>query len=260
MTPVSAAFYASLFTYAATAAGAALVFFFAKTKQSVMDAMAGFAAGVMIAASFFSLLMPAIDFAEESGVPPWIAVTSGFLAGCLLLYIADRAVPHLHPQTERTEGAQTGMRRSSLMMLAMTIHNIPEGMAVGVAFGAAASGGEGQMAAALALAVGMGIQNFPEGAAAALPMRAEGASRGRAFLWGQFSGFVEIPFAVLGAVLVSYIKPILPFMLSLAAGSMIYVVVDELIPEAHMDGKKPLVTSMLVLGLLVMMGLDVGLG
>ncbi len=243
-----------------TAAGAALVFFFVKAKQNVMDSMTGFAAGVMIAASFFSLLMPAIGYAEEAGIPPWIAVVGGFFAGCLLLFFANKAVPHLHPQSERTEGTQSGMKRSALMMLAMTIHNIPEGMAVGVAFGAAAAGGAEQLAAAFALALGMGIQNFPEGAAVSLPMRADGARRSRAFLWGQFSGLVEIPFALLGALLVSVVKPILPFMLSLAAGSMIYVVVHEMIPEAHMDGKKPLVTAMIVLGLLVMMGLDVGLG
>ena len=252
--PLYQALLATLFTWGMTAAGASLVFFFKKVKQKVMDSMLGFAAGVMVAASFFSLLAPGIEYAEEMGKTPYISAVVGFLLGCGFLWMADKIVPHMHAETKHLEGVKSGLGKSTLLILAVTLHNIPEGLAVGVAFGAIV--GTNNLAAtmgALALAIGMGIQNFPEGAAVSLPARRDGVPPFKAFMYGQYSGLVEPPAAMLGVLAVTYIKPMLPYAMSFAAGAMIYVVFDELIPEAHADGKKAFVTIAAVLGFAIMM-------
>jgi len=237
LTPIIQALIATLFTWLVTALGAGLVFFFKKINRKVLDGMLGFAAGVMIAASYWSLLAPAIEMAEGSGLPAWIPATVGFLvpatvgflAGGVFLWIADKILPHLHlgfPMAE-AEGIHTSWRRSILLVLAITLHNIPEGLAVGVAFGALASDvPSATLAGAVALALGIGIQNFPEGAAVSVPLRREGVSRLKSFWYGQLSGTVEPVAGVLGAAAVIWIKPILPYALAFAAGAMIYVVVD----------------------------------
>jgi len=246
-----------------TALGAGLVFFFKTINRKVLDGMLGFAAGVMIAASYWSLLAPAIEMAEESSLPAWIPATAGFLMGGLFLWIADKIIPHLHLgfPMEEAEGIKTSWHRSILLVLAITLHNIPEGLAVGVAFGALASNlPSATMAGAVALAIGIGIQNFPEGAAVSVPLRREGFSRLKSFWYGQASGIVE-PFAgVLGAVSVILIKPILPYALAFAAGAMIYVVVEELIPESQLEKNTDIATIGAMLGFAVMMTLDVALG
>jgi len=243
--------------------GAALVFFFKTINRKVLDGMLGFAAGVMIAASYWSLLAPAIEMAEESSLPAWIPATTGFLLGGLFLYIADKIIPHLHlgfPMDE-AEGPKTSWHRSILLVLAITLHNIPEGLAVGVAFGALASDlPSATLAGAIALAIGIGIQNFPEGAAVSVPLRREGFSRLKSFWYGQASGMVEPIAGVLGAVAVIFIKPVLPYALSFAAGAMIYVVVEELIPESQLQKNTDIATLGAMVGFAVMMTLDVALG
>ena len=254
---------ATLFTWFVTALGAGLVFFFKTINRKVLDGMLGFAAGVMIAASFWSLLAPAIEMAEESSLPAWIPATAGFLMGGLFLYIADKIIPHLHLgfPMEEAEGIKTSWHRSILLVLAITLHNIPEGLAVGVAFGALASDlPSATMAGAVALAIGIGIQNFPEGAAVSVPLRREGFSRLKSFWYGQASGIVEPIAGVLGAVSVILIKPILPYALAFAAGAMIYVVVEELIPESQLEKNTDIATIGAMLGFAVMMTLDVALG
>jgi ZIP family zinc transporter len=254
---------ATLFTWFVTALGAGLVFFFKTINRKVLDGMLGFAAGVMIAASFWSLLAPAIEMAEESSLPAWIPATAGFLMGGLFLWIADKIIPHLHLgfPMEEAEGIKTSWHRSILLVLAITLHNIPEGLAVGVAFGALASDlPSATMAGAVALAIGIGIQNFPEGAAVSVPLRREGFSRLKSFWYGQASGIVEPIAGVLGAVSVILIKPILPYALSFAAGAMIYVVVEELIPESQLEKNTDIATIGAMLGFAVMMTLDVALG
>jgi ZIP family zinc transporter len=254
---------ATLFTWFVTALGAGLVFFFKTINRKVLDGMLGFAAGVMIAASFWSLLAPAIEMAEESSLPAWIPATAGFLMGGLFLWIADKIIPHLHLgfPMEEAEGIKTSWHRSILLVLAITLHNIPEGLAVGVAFGALASNlPSTTMAGAVALAIGIGIQNFPEGAAVSVPLRREGFSRLKSFWYGQASGIVEPIAGVLGAVSVILIKPILPYALSFAAGAMIYVVVEELIPESQLEKNTDIATIGAMLGFAVMMTLDVALG
>ncbi len=263
LNPVLQALIATLFTWFVTALGAALVFFFKKINRKVLDGMLGFAAGVMIAASYWSLLAPAIAMAEESNLPAWIPATTGFLLGGLFLYIADKIIPHLHlgfPRDE-AEGPKTSWRRSILLVLAITLHNIPEGLAVGVAFGALASDlPSSTLAGAVALALGIGIQNFPEGAAVSVPLRREGFSRLKSFWYGQASGIVEPIAGVLGAASVILIKPILPYALAFAAGAMIYVVVEELIPESQLEKNTDLATMGAMVGFAVMMTLDVALG
>lgn len=226
-----------------------------------MNAMLGFAAGIMVAASFFSLLEPGIKYAEEQGIPPYIPAVLGFLIGCGFLWIVDRIIPHMHNDSGRVEGVKSGLGKSFLLVLAITLHNIPEGIAVGVAFGAlSGSYNSAAFYSAVALAVGMGIQNFPEGIAVAFPARKEGASPFKAWFYGQLSGIVEIPAALVGVLGVSIVRPLLPYAMSFAAGAMIYVVFDELIPEAHADGERAIVTFMVVIGFALMMLLDVGLG
>ncbi len=255
---------ATLFTWGVTAAGAALVFFTKTVKPKVMDSMLGFAAGVMIAASFWSLLAPGIEMAEQMGQIPWLTAVIGFMVGGLFMRLADHVLPHLHLglATEQSEGIKTSWQRSTLLVLAITLHNIPEGLAVGVAFGAVASNlSSATLGGAIALAIGIGLQNFPEGAAVSLPLRREGMNRTKSFLMGQASGIVEPIAGVLGAVFVLHMQNILPYALCFAAGAMIFVVVEELIPESQRnEANIDLVTMATMTGFAVMMLLDVALG
>ena len=261
--PVIQALLATTFTWFVTALGSAMVFFFKEIKRHVLDSMLGFAAGVMIAASFWSLLAPAIEMTEEAGGIPWLPAVAGFLAGGAFLWGVDQILPHVHigQKTEEAEGIQTSWRRSALLVAAITLHNFPEGLAVGVAFGALAHDIPGaSIAGAGARALGIGLQNFPEGAAVSIPLRREGISRRKAFMAGQASGIVEPIAGVLGALAVIVMRPILPYALAFAAGAMIYVVVEELIPEAQTDKDTDYATIGAMLGFAVMMFLDVSLG
>ncbi len=257
--PVMQALFGTLFTWFMTAAGAVPVLFTRTLNRKLLDLMLGLAAGVMVAASFWSLLEPAIALADGSVVPALV----GFLAGGVVLGIIDRLLPHLHPALRNgdPEGLPTSWQRSTLLVLAVTLHNIPEGLAVGVAFGAAAAGIEGAtIASAVALAIGIGLQNFPEGMAVAMPLRREGLSPGKAFMWGQLSGLVEPIAGVLGAWAVLSMRAILPYALAFAAGAMIFVVIEELVPEAQSEGNSHLATSGAMLGFAIMMALDVVFG
>lgn len=263
--PVAQSLFGGLFTWGLTASGAALVFFTKSVSNKVLDAMMGFAAGVMIAASFWSLLVPSIDMAAHQGVIEWVPATVGFLTGGLFLRICDQYMPHLHlgfPLKE-AEGVPTSWKRATLLVLAITLHNIPEGLAVGVLFGAAASGvdpsGSATIMGAITLAVGIGIQNFPEGTAVSMPLRREGVSVSKSFWYGQLSGFVEPISAIIGAAAVLMVQPILPYALAFAAGAMIYVVVEELIPESQLHGNTDIATLGTMIGFSVMMILDVAL-
>ena len=261
--PVLLALFATLFTWAVTALGSGMVFFFKTINQKVLNSMLGFAAGVMIAASFWSLLEPAIQMAEESGVTSWIPAVVGFLSGGIFLLAVDKVLPHLYMslKIDEAEGIKTSWQRSILLIMAITIHNIPEGLAVGVAFGALAHTPDmGVLVGAMVLAFGIGLQNFPEGAAVSIPLRREGFSRWKAFNYGQLSGIVEPISGVLGAYLVLSVTPILPYALSFAAGAMIFVVVEELIPESQTGNETDYSTIGAMLGFTVMMALDVALG
>lgn len=264
MNPVLLALLATLFTWGMTGLGAAMVFFFKAINKRVLNLMLGFAAGVMIAASFWSLLSPSIEMAEEQGQVAWVPAVVGFLAGGAFLYLMDRLLPHLHMglSTDKAEGIKTSWQRSVLLVLAITLHNIPEGLAVGVAFGALAGGNAdmGVLAGALALAFGIGLQNFPEGAAVSIPLRREGMSRLKAFNYGQLSGIVEPIAGVIGAYLVMSMTPILPYALSFAAGAMIFVVVEELIPESQSGNETDFSTIGAMIGFAVMMLMDVAFG
>lgn len=262
--PVVAALYATIFTWLMTAAGAALVFFFKNLHRGMLDAMLGFTGGVMVAASFWSLLNPAIEM-SESLYPgwSWMPAAVGFLVGALFLYGLDKLMPHLHINfaENESEGLQTQWHRTTLLVLAITLHNIPEGLAVGVLFGASSLGMDGAtVAGAVALAIGIGIQNFPEGFAVAMPLRRHGVSRRKSFWYGQLSAIVEPVFGVLGALAVIYMQPILPFALAFAAGAMIYVVVEEVIPETQRDRFTDVAVLGFIGGFLIMMILDVALG
>lgn len=261
--PVTQALLATLFTWGVTALGASLVFFSKNLNQKLLDGMLGFTAGVMIAASFWSLLNPAIAALEAEGKTAWYPVAIGFMSGALFLFSVDKVIPHLHlgGKIEEAEGMKTTWHRSVLLISAITLHNIPEGLAVGVAFGAVAAGLPGaEMGGAIGLAIGIGLQNFPEGLAVAMPLRREGFSRRKSFWYGQMSGIVEPVAGVLGAALVMWMQPILPYALSFAAGAMIFVVVEEVIPESHREGNADLATMGAMLGFTVMMVLDVALG
>lgn len=261
--PVVQALMATLFTWGLTALGAAVVFGFRTLDQRFLDWVLAFAGGVMVAASFWSLLAPAIEIAEAQGTPGWLPAVTGFLLGGASLREIDRYLPHLHigAPTEEAEGVRTQWHRSSLLVLAITLHNIPEGLAVGVAFGAVAQGGEvASMAGAIALAMGIGLQNFPEGIAVAMPLRREGFSRRKSFFYGQLSGAVEPIAGVIGAAAVILAQPILPYALAFAAGAMIFVVVEEVIPEAQRNGHHDLATFGFMGGFAAMMLLDVALG
>jgi ZIP family zinc transporter len=262
--PVWAAFLATTFTWAVTASGAAFVFFFKTLNRKWLDTMLGFTGGVMLAASFWSLLAPSIEYTETHNfnVPSWFPAATGFLLGALFLFTLDRFLPHLHINFKEgeAEGLQTQWHRTTLLILAITLHNIPEGLAVGVLFGSAAETGDVTVASAVALAIGIGIQNFPEGLAVAMPLRRHGVSRRKSFWYGQLSAIVEPMAGVAGAGAVIYFEPILPYALAFAAGAMIYVVVEEVIPETQRDKYTDMATLGLIAGFLVMMILDVSLG
>lgn len=262
LNPILQALLATCFTWLLTAAGAALVFLARDFSKKVLDGMLGFAGGVMIAASYWSLLAPAIEMSEEGPLPAWVPAAVGFVMGGLFLLGVDRTLPHLHigQRTADAEGLKTSWQRSVLLVLAITLHNIPEGLAVGVAFGAVAAGvPSATLAAAIALAIGIGIQNFPEGTAVSVPLRREGMSRLRSFFYGQLSAVVEPFAAVIGAAAVIIARPILPYALAFAAGAMIYVVVEELVPESHRQ-HSDVATMGAMAGFTVMMTLDVALG
>lgn len=261
--PVLQAFIATCFTWGMTALGAATVFLARDMSKRLFDGMLGFAAGVMIAASYWSLLAPSIEMSEGKGFPSWIPPAIGFLAGAVFLRLADRFLPHLHLgfPIEEAEGIKTSWRRTTLLILAITLHNIPEGLAVGVAFGAVAAGlPAATFAGAVALAIGIGIQNLPEGLAISMPLRREGVSRFKSFWYGQLSGIVEPVAGVLGAGLVIVFQPLLPYALAFAAGAMIFVVVEEVVPESQREGNTDFATMGAILGFTVMMILDVALG
>jgi ZIP family zinc transporter len=262
--PIWSALLATTFTWLLTALGASLVFFFKGMDRSILDPMLGFTGGVMVAASFWSLLNPAIEISEKlyPGFS-WMPAAVGFLLGALFIYMLDRVMPHLHLNfgLEESEGLQTRLHKTTLLILAITLHNIPEGLAVGVLFGAAALGMEdASVASAITLAIGIGIQNFPEGIAVSMPLRRNGVSRFKSFWYGQLSAIVEPLAGVVGALAVVFIQPILPFALAFAAGAMIFVVVEEVIPETQRDRYTDRSVLAFIAGFLVMMILDVSLG
>ena len=260
--PVLLALFATLFTWLITALGSSMVFFFKTINKRILNSMLGFAAGVMIAASFWSLLKPAIELAEESGTLSWLPALIGFLSGGAFLLLVDKILPHLHLglSIDKAEGIKTTWQRSVLLVLAITLHNIPEGLAIGVAFGALANNLDaGILSGAIALTIGIGLQNFPEGAAVSIPLRREGFSMIKAFNYGQLSGLVEPLAGVVGAYLVLTITPLLPYALSFAAGAMIFVVVEELIPESQTGHETDYSTIGAMLGFATMMFLDVAL-
>ena len=268
------ALYAGLFTWGLTALGASLVFLFKNPSRKVLDISLGFTGGVMIAASFWSLLSPAINYVEMqnemglSSTPSWIPPAIGFFLGALFLFALDKIIPHLHifAKREEAEGMETNWRKTILLVLAIALHNIPEGLAVGVAFGALANPeltGMNEIfsiGAAIALGIGIGIQNFPEGFAVSMPLRRQGVSRWKSWKWGQMSAIVEPIFAVIGAAVVMKVLPILPYALAFSAGAMIFIVVEEVIPESQSGGHTDLATMGLIFGFIVMMVLDVSLG
>ncbi|OYQ42492.1 ZIP family metal transporter [Flavobacterium cyanobacteriorum] len=263
--PVLAALYATLFTWFLTAAGASVVFFFRSMNRAVLDGMLGFTGGVMVAASYWSLLSPAIDMSKGEGFVKVIPAATGFILGALFLFGLDKALPHLHINFRENESegikTKTPWQRTTLLVLAITLHNIPEGLAVGVLFGGVAAGiPEASIAGALTLAIGIGIQNFPEGIAVAMPLRRMGMSRKKSFMYGQSSALVEPVAGVLGAVAVAFFTPILPYALAFAAGAMIFVVVEEVIPETQRDKNTDIATLGFIGGFVVMMTLDVALG
>jgi ZIP family zinc transporter len=262
--PVTQALIATIFTWGVTAAGAALVFLTSTVNKKVMDSMLGFAAGVMIAASYWSLLAPGIEMAEQLGHIPWLTAVIGFMGGGVFMRLTDKILPHLHPGLawDKREGIKTSWQRSTLLVLAITLHNIPEGLAVGVAFGAVAANlPSATIGGAIALAIGIGIQNFPEGTAVSMPLRREGVSKGKSFFMGQASGLVEPIAGVIGAAFVLNMQGVLPYALCFAAGAMIFVVVEELIPESQRnDANIDMVTMSTMVGFSVMMLLDVAPG
>ena len=274
--PIIQALFAGLFTWIITAIGSGLVFFFNSSHRKALDISLGFTGGVMIAASFWSLLAPAIEYVEMqkelglTNMPSWLAPTIGFFLGALFLFGLDKIIPHLHMFEKKTnaEGVNTKWQKTILLVLAIAMHNIPEGLAVGVAFGAISSPEIVDnlnieiftLGSAIALAIGIGIQNFPEGFAVSMPLRRQGMSKFKSWQWGQLSAIVEPIFAVIGAAIVLQVLPILPYALAFAAGAMIFIVVEEVIPESQKGGNTDLATMGLIAGFIVMMGLDVGLG
>ena len=261
ISPVMGALYATIFTWLLTALGASVVFFFKSMNRTVLDGMLGFTGGVMVAASYWSLLSPAIEMSKGEGFIKVIPAASGFLLGALFLFGLDKILPHLHINFKETEGIKSPWQRTTLLVLAITLHNIPEGLAVGVLFGGVAAGiPEASIAGAVTLAIGIGIQNFPEGIAVSMPLRRMGMTRTKSFLYGQSSAIVEPIAAVIGAVAVSFFTPILPYALAFAAGAMIYVVVEEVIPETQQDKNTDIATLGFIGGFIVMMTLDVALG
>lgn len=261
--PVYAALLATLFTWLMTAIGSSFVFVFKTIHRAVFDGLLGFTGGVMLAASFWSLLTPAVNMSPGEGFAKVAPVLIGFILGAFFIYFLDQLLPHLHVNFKETEkeGIKTDWRRSTLLYLAITLHNIPEGLAIGVMFGGVALGlPEASIGAALALSIGIGIQNLPEGMAVAIPIRRQGASRRKSFMLGQSSALVEPVFGVIGALAVSFFSAILPYALAFAAGSMIYVVVEEVIPETQRDKYTDVATIGFIIGFALMMALDLGLG
>jgi ZIP family zinc transporter len=259
--PVVAALYATLFTWFLTAFGASFVFFFKTMNRVVLDGMLGFTGGVMVAASFWSLLAPAIEMSSGEGFIKVIPASVGFFLGALFIFGLDKVLPHLHINFQESEGVKSPWQRTTLLVLAITLHNIPEGLAVGVLFGGVAAGiPEASIAGALTLAIGIGIQNFPEGIAVSMPLRRMGMSRRKSFMYGQASALVEPVAGVLGAVAVTFFTPLLPYALAFAAGAMIFVVVEEVIPETQQDNNTDIATLGFIGGFIVMMMLDVALG
>ena len=259
--PVLGAFYATLFTWGLTALGASLVFFIKKLNRALLDGLLGFTGGVMVAASFWSLLAPGIEMSSGEGIFKVLPAAIGFGFGALFIFGLDKILPHLHINFKESEGIKTPWRRTTLLVLAITLHNIPEGLAVGVLFGGVAAGvPEASITGAVALALGIGIQNFPEGIAVSMPMRRQGISRFKSFWYGQLSAVVEPFAAIFGALAVTFFTPILPYALAFAAGAMIFVVVEEVIPETQQDKNTDIATLGFILGFIVMMILDVSLG
>lgn len=259
--PIVQALMGTLFTWGMTALGSGLVFFTKEVSRKLLNGFLGFASGVMIAASYWSLLAPAIELSQDLAVPSWFPAVLGFLLGGAFLFGVDKLLPHLHMGASEPEGPKTSWQRSALLITAITLHNIPEGLAVGVAFGAAAVGLEGAgIGGAVALALGIGIQNFPEGLAVSAPLRREGWKVGKSFMYGQFSGMVEPVAGVIGAAATLLMRPLLPYALAFAAGAMIYVVAEELIPASKSESHSDIPTIGVMLGFAVMMLLDVALG
>ena len=259
--PILAAFLATTFTWGLTAFGASFVFFFKTMNRVVLDGMLGFTGGVMVAASFWSLLAPAIEMSEGDGFIKVIPAAVGFLLGAIFIFGLDKVLPHMHINFKETEGIKSPWQRTTLLVLAITLHNIPEGLAVGVLFGGVAAGiPEASIAGAVTLAIGIGIQNFPEGIAVSMPLRRMGMSRTKSFMYGQSSAIVEPIFGVIGAVAVTFFTPILPYALAFAAGAMIFVVVEEVITETQQDKNTDIATLGFIGGFIVMMVLDVALG
>lgn len=259
--PILAALYATIFTWAITTIGASFVFFFKNINHFIFDGMLGFAGGVMLAASYWSLLTPAIAMSPGTGSSKMMPVMIGFILGSLFLFSLDKLLPHIHINFKQPEGVKTPWQRTTLMALAITLHNIPEGLAIGVLFGGVAAGiPQATIAGAVTLAIGIGIQNFPEGIAVAMPLRRMGLSRTRSFMYGQASALTEPIFGVLGAFAVSFFTPILPYALAFAAATMIYVVIEEVIPEAQQSENTDIATIGFIIGFVIMMYLDVVLG
>jgi zinc transporter, ZIP family len=260
MHPVLAALIATVFTWLLTAFGASLVFFFKSMNRTLFDGLLGFTGGVMVAASFFSLLGPAIAMSAPTGIMKILPVVLGFTLGALFIFLLDKVLPHIHINFKESEGVKTPWQRTTLLVLAITLHNIPEGLAIGVLFGGVAAGiPEASIAGATVLALGIGLQNFPEGIAVSIPLRRLGMSRTKSFLYGQSSAIVEPIFGVLGALAVAFFTPILPYALAFAAGAMIFVVVEEVIPETQQANNTDLATMGFVIGFVIMMAMDVGL-
>ncbi len=261
--PILGAFYASLFTWILTAAGASLVFFFKGMNRALLDGMLGFTGGVMLAASFWSLLAPAIEMSPGEGFTKVLPSAIGFALGAIFIYGLDKVLPHLHInfKESKKEGVKSPWHRTTLLVLAIALHNIPEGLAVGVLFGGVAAGiPEATISGAVALALGIGIQNFPEGLAVSMPLRRQGVSKFKSFWYGQLSAIVEPIFAVIGAVAVTFFIPVLPYALAFAAGAMIFVVIEEVVPETQQDNYTDIATLGFIGGFIVMMTLDVALG
>jgi len=259
--PIVGALYATLFTWGLTALGASLVFFVKALNRALLDGMLGFTGGVMVAASFWSLLAQGIEMSEGEGFVKVIPAAVGFGLGALFIFALDKILPHIHINFKESEGIKTPWHKTTLLVLAITLHNIPEGLAVGVLFGGVAAGlPEASIAGAVVLAIGIGIQNFPEGIAVSMPLRRQGVSRFKSFWYGQLSAIVEPVAAVIGAVAVTFFTPILPYALAFAAGAMIFVVVEEVIPETQQDKYTDIATLGFIGGFIVMMCLDVALG
>ncbi|MDG1054227.1 MAG: ZIP family metal transporter [Flavobacteriaceae bacterium] len=259
--PVLGALYATLFTWGLTALGASLVFFVKSLNRALLDGMLGFTGGVMVAASFWSLLAPGIEMSQGEGFVKVMPAAIGFGLGALFIFALDKILPHVHINFKESEGIKTPWHRTTLLVLAITLHNIPEGLAVGVLFGGVAAGlPEASIAGAVILAIGIGIQNFPEGIAVSMPLRRQGISRFKSFWYGQLSAIVEPVAAIIGAVAVTFFTPILPYALAFAAGAMIFVVVEEVIPETQQDKYTDIATLGFIGGFIVMMCLDVALG